>query len=172
MRTFSILPAIAAFALAACASTPELDVPPVPAAAAPRFDALAFFAGRTEGHGRLSKVFSGTVPVRVEGSGEMRGGVLHLTQVVREGDKPARTRSWTMREDRPGHYVGSLTDADGPVTGETSGNRLHLAFTMDGMPVEQWLTLSADGRRAYNVLKVRKFGLTVAVLSEDIRKLD
>lgn len=165
-------------ALAACAYTPPLAVAPIAPAAQPRFDAIAFFTGRSEGEGRLSKLFSGTEATHVESSGTLSGGVLHLVQQVREGAKPVRTREWTIREDRPGHYTGTLTDAaggigGGPVTGETDGNRLHLAFTLKGgFPTEQWLTLSPDGRRAYNVLKVRKFGVTVAVLSEDIRRVD
>jgi hypothetical protein len=171
MRLLRPLPLL--LALAACASAPPLAAPPIPAAAQPRFDALAFFTGRSEGVGRLSKVFSRTVPTHVESSGTVTDGVLHLTQVVREGDKPARTREWAIREDRPGHYSGTLTDAAGAVTGETVGNRLHLAFALKkgGLPVEQWLTLSPDGRRAYNVLTVRKWGLPVAVLSEDIRRI-
>lgn len=171
MRRLRPLPLLAA--LTACASPPPLPAPPIAAAAQPRFDAIAFFAGRSEGKGRLAKAFSATVPTRVESRGTVTDGVLHLVQTIHEGAKPARTREWAIREDRPGHYTGTLSDAAGPVTGETLGNRLHLAFTMKkgGLPTEQWLTLSPDGRRAYNVLTVRKFGLTVAVLSEDIRRL-
>ncbi|HEY7805840.1 MAG TPA: DUF3833 family protein [Croceibacterium sp.] len=171
---FHPLPLLLALAaLSACAGAPRLDAPPIAAAAQPRFDALAFFTGRSEGLGRLSKVFSRTVPTRVESEGRVVGGVLHLTQVVQEGNKPARTREWAIREDRPGHYTGTLTEAAGAVTGETVGNRLHLAFRLKsgGLPVEQWLTLSPDGLRAYNVLTVRKLGVTVAVLSEDIRRI-
>jgi hypothetical protein len=42
----------------------------------------------------------------------------------------------------------------------------------DGFRVEQVLTLSADGQRAYNVLKVRRMGVVVAVLAEDIRRVE
>ena len=168
LATLSLLPA-----LGACVHAPPLGVTPIPATAQPRFDAIAFFTGRSEGEGRLAKVFSSIVPTRVESSGTVTNGVLHLVQTIHEGAKPARTREWAIREDRPGHYTGTLSDAEGPVTGETVGNRLHLAFTMNGvLPAAQWQTLSHDGRRAYNVLTVRKAGLTVAVLSEDIRKLD
>ena len=113
------------------------------------------------------------MPVRVEGYGTLEGGVLTLEQRVHEGDKPVRTRSWTIRETAPGRYAGTLTDASGPVEGEADGNRLTLRYTMEGgFPVEQVLTLSADRTRAYNVLKVRKLGVTVAVLAEDIRRVE
>ena len=167
-RTAMLLP----LALAGCAHTPRIAATPIAPAAQPTFDVFAFFSGSSEGEGRLSKAFSGTVRTQVESSGKVRDGALHLTQRIREGDKPLRTREWVIRRDGPGHYTGTLTDAEGPVTGEVEGNRLHIAFTMKGgLPTDQWLTLSPDGMRAYNVMKVRKFGLTVAVLSEDIRKI-
>ena len=170
MRCLAPLPLL--LVLSACAGAPALPVAPIAAAAAPRFDPLVFFAGRTEGRGRLAKLLSGTSPILVEGRGRMEGGALHLVQTVTLAGKKPSTREWVIRQVRPGAYGGTLTDAEGAVTGETSGNRLHLAFTMKGgLPVEQWLTLSPDGQRAYNVMTVRKFGVTVAALSEDIRRL-
>lgn len=159
--------------LGACVATPAIDAQAPVAAAEPRFDALRFFEGRLEGRGRLDTILAGPVGIRVESHGRIEDGTLHLTQVIHEGEKPARTRHWTIRETSPGRYSGTLSDAQGAVTGEVHSNRLHLAFTMEGnLPTEQWLTLSPDGRRAYNVLTVRKFGLPVARLAEDIRKLD
>lgn len=158
-----------ALALGGCAATPAPIAPPIPPAAAPRFDPLAFFTGDLEGKGRLKKAFSRTEDTLVESRGRMDGGLLHLTQVIHEGSKPARIREWTMRQVAPGRYTGTLTDAKGPVSVETQGNRLHIAFIMKGgFPTEQWLTLSPDGTRAHNVMAVRKFGLRVAVLVEDI----
>lgn len=157
----------------ACVGMPEIDATKPPVAATPAFDVFVFFDGRLEGRGRLNTIFSGTVPLQVESTGRIEGDRLRLSQIIREGDKPARTREWIIRQVAPGRYAGTLTDAEGEVRGETTGNRLRLTFTMKGgLPVEQWLTLSPDGRRAYNVLTVRKFGLPVARLAEDIRKLD
>lgn len=159
--------------LAACVGAPVIDASEPAAAQTPRFDALAFFEGRLEGRGQLDTVFGGPTDIHVASSGRREGEALRLTQVIREGDKPLRTRRWVIREVAPGRYSGTLTDAKGAVTGTTHGNRLRLSFTLaNGMPVEQWLTLSPDGRRAYNVLTVRKFGVPVAKLAEDIRKLD
>lgn len=159
--------------LGACVDVPSIDAERPAPAAAPVFDALRFFEGRSEGRGQLDMIVDSPVAVHVLSNGRREGDTLYLTQVVREGDKPARTREWVIREDSPGRYSGTLSDAKGPVTGTATGNQLHLSFTMrNGMPTEQWLTLSPDGRRAYNVLTVRKFGLPVAQLAEDIRKLD
>lgn len=169
--------------LAACVSAPELSAP-VTLAETPVFDPFTFFAGTSEGTGMMSKVASDPVPIRVESRGRIamevrrEAGwaappqrVLVLDQVVREGDKPARTRQWRIHEIAPGRYDGTLSDAVSPITGRAEGNRLVLEFMMkDGFPVRQELTLSADGRRASNVMTVSKLGMTVAVLAEDIRK--
>lgn len=170
MRRLALL---AAAALSGCVATPRLAVPAVAPAPTPRFDALTFFAGRLQGEGRLRKMGGRTEPVSVESRGRLDDGVLHLEQVVREGAKPPRSRAWAIREVAPGRYRGTLSDAAGPVTGEAVGNRLHLAFRLKGgLAADQWLTLAPDGRSAANVLKVRKLGITVAVLAETIRKLD
>lgn len=112
MRPVRLLPLFCA--LAGCAHAPPLAVAPIPAAAQPRFDGIAFFTGRSVGEGRLSKVFLGVEPTHVENTGTLGDdGVLHLVQRVREGTKPVRAREWTVRKDRPGHYTGFLTDGPG-----------------------------------------------------------
>ena len=165
-----LLPAVL---LAGCATLPPFTTPPVALAEQPRFDPLVFFEGRLVGEGRLDTVMSGTVPVRVESEGRIEGGALHLTQTIHEGDKPPRTREWTMRRAGPGRITGTLTDAEGPVAGTIEGNRLHLSFAMeDGLRAEQTLTLAPDGRTASNAMTVRMMGVTVAALSETIRKVE
>jgi hypothetical protein len=84
-----------------------------------------------------------------------------------------RTRHWRLRRTAPGHYGGSLTDAEGPFTARVDGNRLHIRFRMSGgLDAEQWLTLQANGTEAHNVMHVRKFGLSIAALEERIWKVD
>jgi hypothetical protein len=139
----------------------------------PRFDAIAFFSGRTEGTGRIKIVLRAGEAIRVEGRGRMEGDTLVLDQSVTAGTKPPKPRQWRIRQIAPGRYTGTLTDAKGAITGESFGNRLHLTFTTkSGFSVEQWLTLAPGGRSAQNRLIARRFGLTVATLDETIRKLD
>lgn len=172
-----------ALALVACVSAPESIAPAAAAPAeAPRFDPFVFFVGESRGEGVLNKALSDPVPVRVESRGRIvversreaawaapERRVLVLDQTIREGEKPPRTRQWRLTEIAPGRYEGTLTDAIGPVRGRTQGNRLVLGFTMKGsFPVRQELTLSPDGRRAYNVMTVKQLGVTVAVLAEEI----
>lgn len=168
----ALLPVLA-FALSGCASLPK-DSDPLAPTPQPLFDALAFFVGHSEGRGSLRKVFSDPVAVRVESHGSVSNdGVLTLIQRVEEGDKAPRTRTWEIRKAEPGRYTGTLTDAVGPIQGETQGNQLTLRYTMkDGFDVTQVLTLSADAQRAHNVLKVAKLGITVAVLAEDIARVE
>lgn len=157
--------------LPGCVAVPRGVSEPIAAAPRPRFDAIAFFTGHSEGRAKLKKILSAPVDVRVVSDGTVRDGALHLVQIIREGTKAPRRREWVIRETSPNHYRGTLSDATGEVTGETDGNRLHLSFTMKGgFPTQQWLTLSPDGHRVHNVMKVRKLGILIAALAEDIRK--
>ncbi len=170
--------------LTGCVTAPLAPAPAPPQAPAPAFDPFAFFLGASEGTGTLAKAMADDVPVRVTSMGRLETEVrreaawaapprrvLVLDQVVREGDKPPRRRQWRIHEVAPGRYAGSLTGALTPIEGRSEGNRLVLTFTIKGgLSVRQELTLSADGSHAANVMTVTKLGLTVAVLSEDIRK--
>lgn len=144
------------------------------AAPAPTFDAIRFFTGATEGTARMKVALGRTHAVRVRGHGRVEpDGTLILDQIVAREGRPETRRSWRIREDSPGHYTGTLTDAIGPITGETTGNRLRLSYrARHGVAIEQWLTLAGDGRSAANRLTARKLGITVATLEETIRQID
>lgn len=156
--------------LAGCASIP---VPPGLASSSPVFDPLIFFAGRTEGRGNLKKILSSPTPVIVHGSGSVdQSGTLVLEQEILEGEKRPRKRSWHIRLVGQNIYAGSLSDASGPVKISVEGNRMHISFTMDGgFPVDQYIFLAADGRSAKNIMLVRKLGIRVALLDEEIIKI-
>jgi len=138
-----------------------------------RFDPRVFFDGRSRGEGRLKVVFRAARLVHVRSEGHREGPTLVLEQrVAEEGERP-RTRTWRIREVAPGRYAGTLSDAAGPVSGATQGNRLHLWFRMKGgLKADQWLTLAPDGCSAHNLMKVRKLGVVVATLDETIRRTD
>lgn len=142
------------------------------AAPAPPFEPARFFAGVSHGEARLKILFRAPQQVIVDSVGRIGpDGVLRLDQRIRQGDAAVRARRWRIRSDGPGRYTGSLTDAEGPVTGDVEGNRLHLRFrARGGLDTEQWLFLEPGGQVAHNRMVVRKFGLTVAVLDEVIRR--
>jgi len=163
------LAALAPLALTGCLGQvrePQLAAP------APPFDALAFFEGHSEGVGTLDKIVGKTEQTRVSSDGtRLEDGSLRLVQHIEEGDKPERKRSWVIRQTAPGRYAGTLTDAEGPVTGSSEGNRLHLEYRMKGgFGVDQWLYLQPGGKVALNRMRVSKLGITVAKLDETIRK--
>ncbi len=159
---------VATLLVCGCVSTGQHRYP----APAPVFDPITFFAGATEGTGSLKVVFTPRQSTLVEGHGTVAGRTVVLDQTVRRGDRAPTQRRWVLQETAPGRYAGTLTDASGPVTGDVTGNELHLAFPMKGgLRAEQWLYLEAGGERARNRMVVSKFGLPVASLDETIRRL-
>jgi hypothetical protein len=160
----------AALTLCACVPIPRLARP----APAPHFAAIDFFTGQTEGRATVKVIMRKRQPVAVHGMGRVESdGTLVLDQIVEEAGKAPRKRQWRIRETSPDHYAGTLSDATAGVTGVTKGDRLTLRFTMKGgFRAKQLLTLRPDGRSAHNVLVVRKFGVTVAVLDEVIERVE
>ncbi len=154
---------------AGCVTVPVVP-PPV---AAPPFVAECFFAGATDGIGTLRVAFRKPVTTHVEGRGRVEpDGTLVLDQTVVEGDKAPTTRQWRIRAAAPGRYIGTLTDAAGPVAGTVAGNRLHLIFAMKGgLHADQKLDLAPDGQSAHNIMVITKVGVTVASLDETIRRV-
>ena len=151
--------------LIACATTSDLPAGPV------TLDPIAFFEGETRGTGTLDPIVGRTVPVRVDSLGVREGNSLRLTQLIKEGDKPARTRVWTFRTLEGGGYLGTLTDAQGIVSMDLRGPRAFVGYTTpSGLRIHQQLALQADGRTILNRLEAYKFGIRLAVLDETIRK--
>ena len=152
---------------AACVGAPPVRAPTM---AGPIFDPIAFFAGSTEGNGRLQVVLSHARGVHVHGQGIVTAdGALRLVQDVEEDGKPGSRREWLIRRIASGRYAATLSDARGPVSVEVAGGRLHLRFRMPhGLAAEQWLTLEPGGQVAQNSMTVRKFGVVVARLDERI----
>ncbi len=168
----TLLAAWLVLSLAACVTTPEHTEL---ARDAPAFSPIGFFTGHTVGEGTLKVLLAGTSHTHVEGNGHVEpDGTLVLAQRIERDGKPFQTRAWRLWQAGDAQrYVGTLTTADGPVTGEVNANALHLRFTADGgLDTEQWLYLQPGGRVALNRMVVRKFGLPVAELEETIRKMD
>ena len=157
---------ILSLALAGCGA-------PSPAAP-PTFDPLAFFTGSSRGEGTLKVMTKPGVKIRVESQGRPDGlGGIILDQTIREGSKPARQRTWVLRQTSPTTMTGTITDNPGPVSGQLDGNRLMLNYRMKGgLKAEQVLTIQPGGRSLTNRMTVRKFGIPVAHVNEVITKTD
>ena len=138
----------------------------------PSFDPATFFTGRTHGKGCLKVLLSRCRPITVASSGSVASdGTLIVDQDVTEGAKPPRHRQWSLKQTAPNRYTGILSDALGPVDAMVSGNVMTLSFTMKrGLHATQTLTLTPDGTRVDNAMKIRKMGMVVATLNEVIEK--
>lgn len=154
----------AALGLGGC--LPGVDLPP--AAAAPAFDPVAFFAGPTRGSGTLTTLTGGRKAISVTSVGTPApdGSLVLRQDITTEGDG-TRQRTWTIHPLGGGRYTGTLTEAVGPVTAEVVGNRMTIRYKTKDYRVRQTLVLGADGRVA-NRLDVVKWGLNVARLGETI----
>jgi hypothetical protein len=142
----------------------------LPAGSAP-LDPIGFFSGVSHGEGTLDTLIARPVRVSVASQGFPELGGLKLVQRIREGEKPERVRTWTMRKSGPSSYTGTLTDAEGPVAIVVEGPRALVRYTTpSGLRIQQQLALQADGRTILNRLHAYKFGIRVAVLDETIRK--
>lgn len=103
-----------------------------------------------------------------------RSGALFLDQTIYEEGKPARRRTWRLARSGANRIAGSISDANGPVTGDIRGNVLHIKYQTraEKANVEQWITLHPNGRTASNRMIFRKWGLKAATLESTIRKMD
>ncbi len=164
-------PALNALAAATAFATLALPAALPAQPAARTFDPVAFFEGQTTGEGQLRKIMSAAKATRVTGRGRIEGGVLVLDQSVAIAGEPRRERQWRLHAVAPGRWAGTLSDARGPVNASAAGAVLTIAYTSnDGMGITQSVTLARDGQSARNLMKVRKFGMTVATLDETITR--
>lgn len=145
------------------------------APASAQFRPDVFFQGRTRGEGTVKVVASSrprALAVRSVGR-VMPDGELVLDQAIRIDGKPS-TRTFRIRRAADGAYVGTLSDASGPVRATVSGNTMRLSYPMKraGFRMNQLLTLQPGGRTVLNQAAVRLMGVTVARIEERIDKVD
>ena len=134
---------------------------------------LRFWEGRTESTGVIKLIMHKPFHSHAIGVGQIRpDGSLRLVQRVEDEGKPPFDRVWQIRAVAPGRYVGTMSQASGPVTIEDFGAKYRFSFKMDGhVSVEQWLYPSADWKSARNELKFRKFGMQVGESQGFVRKV-
>jgi hypothetical protein len=164
-----LLPLLACFALAGCIGGYPAPRP----AAAPVFDPIAFFTGRTEGRGSVRILFRARSALAVHGVGRVeRDGSLVLDQRIARSGRAAERRQWRIRRTGPGRYAATLSSADGPVAVSVEGNLMRLDFRQKGVAIHQDVLLAPDGRSAANHMVMTKLGLRVAAIEEHISRLD
>jgi hypothetical protein len=155
-----------AVALALAVTAPAL-------AEKPKLDMVAFFTGRTEAKNILHIVFHSATSLNVESIGRIEGKEFVLIDTVHEGAKPTRQRKWVTHAVGPGHYTGTLSDAEGPVDITVNADTALIRYKMkDGLDVAQTLVIQSDGKTLLNHVAVYKLGLRFARVDGKIRKLD
>lgn len=137
-------------------------------------DMLAFFTGHTHADNVIRIALHAPHKLVVDSiGGRNKQGEFVLIDTVQEEGKPERRRTWVMHPDGPGHFTGTLSDANGPVDVTVAGSTATIRYTMNegGLKVEQQLQLQANGTLANHVI-AKKFGLKFAQVDGTIRKLD
>lgn len=134
---------------------------------------LQFFSGKTEMVSTVKVIMQKPFRSRTVGTGKILGdGTLALAQQVIDEGKSARPRHWKIRQVRPGHYLGSMSEAVGPVVVDEVGSRYRFKFKMKGnLAVEQWMEPLPGGESARSNVTVRKLGMKVASSTGIIRKV-
>lgn len=134
---------------------------------------MQFFEGRTEGSGIVRVFLKKSYRTRSVGTGRIQpDGSLLLVQRVHDEGKPAHERRWKVRQVAPRRFVGTMSEAMGPVSIDQVGGRYRFRFKMKGnLSVEQWLAPQPGGKIANNSMTVRKFGVRVGNGEGTIRKV-
>ena len=144
-----------------------------PAVAEPLLQPLHFFEGLTEGIGTIKLWLKKPYRTRSVGRGKIEpDGTLLLVQQVEDDGKPARERRWRIRQAGPHRFIGTMSEATGPVSVDEVDGRYRFRFKMKGnLSVEQWLDPLPGGMAARNTTTVRKLGMTVGTSDGTIRKI-
>lgn len=139
----------------------------------PQLDPTVFFAGETEGIGKLHRVFHRPKQMVIRGSGRAVDGRLLLTQRILIQDQPPVTRTLDLHKVAAGQWRGTITDGSGPLTAVAEGNMLHVRYpTGTGYSVEQWMYLRRDRRTVVNRMQIKSLGTDWAQVEETIRRVD
>ena len=134
---------------------------------------LQFFNGKTEMVSTVKVIMKKPFRSRTLGTGRITpDGTLSLAQQVFDEGASAKHRQWKIRQVATDHYIGSMSDAIGPVTVDEVDGRYRFKFKMKGnLSVEQWMTPLAGGNSAKSNVTVRKFGMKVASSTGIIKRV-
>jgi len=144
----------------------------------PTLDLFDYFEGETTAWGVFEDRF-GSIrrQLKVELRGRIEGDELILDEQFAYSDGEIDQRTWRIRRDSRGGYVGRAADIVGEAIGQASGNAVNWRYTMDlkvgqdswRVDFDDWMLLQSDGvliNRAW----VKKLGLTVGTVSLFFRK--
>jgi len=134
-----------------------------------------FFAGHTRGRGTLELLTGRRLSLQVAGHGYIQAdGSFRLDQVVTDEEGMVERRTWRLVKRGQRTYTGTLSNADGLVVAEVSGNRFHLRYLVrqPAVYMEQYLYLQPDGRTILNLATITVIGQPWARLTEEITRVE
>ncbi len=136
-------------------------------------DPLSFFEGRTETLSTIKMVMKKPFKSRSIGRGKLLGDrSLDLVQRVEDEGRPPHERRWKIRQVGPGKFVGTMSEAVGPVTIDETPKGYRFRFKIkDNMSVEQWLKPNPGGKSARSQVTVKRFGIAVFKSDGIVRKI-
>ena len=146
---------------------------------APAFNPVQFFTGHTRSLGVFeNRRGEPTQPVKTETWGRLINGELHIEQDLYIGNQPRRHRSWRVRQLDARHFEANASDMRGKARGTVRGNTFSWSFTLALQPknpllnvrMTQHMYLQPDGQTLINRSVIRKFGFTVAQVTEQFRR--
>ena len=143
------------------------------AAVQPPTDPFSFYEGLTDTTGVLKVMMHSPVHTHAISRGELRpDGTLSLVQKVEDEGSQPYVRRWLVRQVSPGHFIGTMSQAAGPVSIDQVGSRYRFRFHMNGgLAVEEWLTPLPGGKTATTTISVHKYGIPVASSEGIVRKI-
>ena len=143
------------------------------AAAAPAADPFSFFEGVTDTVGTMKVVMHSPVRTHCISQGKLLpDGSLSLVQRGQDEDGQPYLRRWQVRKIAPGRFVGTMSQATGPVAIDRVGAGYRFRFRMSGgLSVEEWLMPLPGGKFAKSTISVHKFGIPVASSEAIVRKI-
>ena len=134
-----------------------------------------FFAGHTQGKGTLELLTGRRRSLQVVGHGRIEAdGSFRLDQAVTFEDGAVEKRTWRLVKRDERSYTGTVSDADGAVSAEATGNRFHLRYLLrkPAVYMEQCLYLQPDSRTILNLATITVIGQPWARLTEEITRVD
>lgn len=162
------------FTLAGCSTMTPKDF----AASDKKLDLFDYFNGEATAWGTFEDRF-GTIrrQFKVDLRGRIEGEELVLDEDFVYADGELDQRTWRIRRDGQGGYVGHAADIIGEAHGLAAGNAVNWRYTMDlkvgdgslRVDFDDWMLLQDDGvliNRAW----VKKLGVTIGTVSLFFRK--
>jgi hypothetical protein len=160
--------------LAAC-SAPQ---PEQYAAERPAFDLPQYFAGSTQAWG-MFQARDGGVARRftVQVDGRQDGAALVLEEAFLYSDGSRQHRTWTLRPDGAGGWLGTAADVVGTAHGRGAGNAFHLQYVLRvpvgsgtwDMDMDDWM-FRVDERTVLNRTRMSKLGIELGQVSLFFRR--